>query len=330
MAVRVRMAASAMDGRRRWVHWRSALLVGAAWLIVAFPAASVPLSVFVSVLPLQTFVERVGGERVRVHTMVLPGQSPATYDPSPKQIAALADADLYVRVGVPFESAWMARIHAANPGMPVVDLRDGLPLRPLEAHEHDHPAGAGPKAGGASDAHAGGEAMDPHLWTSPRLVRRMAVAIRDALTRLDPDGAAIYAANQAAFDEELVELDADLAARLSHLDSRSFLVYHPAWGYFADAYGLTQVPIEREGKEPSARRLTALIEQAQAAGTRVIFVQPQFNRRAAEQVAHAIGGRVEPVDPLAADYAPNLRRVAALIAEANRHPADRPAAVKDQ
>jgi len=172
--------------------------------------------------------------------------------------------------------------------------------------------------------------MDPHLWTSPRLVRRMAVAIRDALSRLDPDGAAIYAANQAAFDEELVGLDADLTASLSHLDSRSFLVYHPAWGYFADAYGLTQIPIEREGKEPGGRRLIALIQQAQAVGARVIFVQPQFNRRAADQVAHAIGGRVETADPLAANYAPSLRRVAALIVEANGHPAERPAAVKDQ
>jgi zinc transport system substrate-binding protein len=145
----------------------------------------------------------------------------------------------------------------------------------------------------------------------------MAVAIRDALTRLDPDGAAVYAANQAAFDAELAALDRELAALLAPLGRRSFLVYHPAWGYFADAYGLEQVPIEHEGKAPGARRLASLIEQARAADTRVIFVQPQFDKRAAERVATAIGGRVETVNPLAEDYADNLRRVARLIADAN-------------
>jgi len=286
----------------------------------ATPVTPAPaLSVVVSVLPLATFVEAVGGERVVVHTMVLPGQSPATYDPSPKQIAALADADLYLRVGVPFEAAWMKRIRAANSNMPVLDLRDGLPLRPQEDHVHDPHEHEHGKGSDQPDAHAGQEApegMDAHVWTSPRLVQRMAVAIRDALTELDPDGADLYAANQAAFKTELAALDAELSAALSGLESRNFLVYHPAWGYFADAYGLTQIPIEREGKAPTARRLTALIQQARAAGTRVIFVQPQFDRRAAARVAHEIGGRVEAVDPLAPDYAANLRYVAGLIAAA--------------
>jgi len=282
------------------------------------------VSVVVSVLPLATFANAVGGDRVAVRTMVLPGQSPATYDPSPKQIAALADADLYMRVGVPFEAAWMKRIQAANPDMPVLDLRDGLPLRPQERHVHgpdederghgNGPAPPDPHA--LHDLYAESDGMDPHVWTSPRLVRLMAIAIRDALTRLDPDGAAVYAANQAAFDAELAALDGELSATLSGLEHRGFLVYHPAWGYFADAYGLTQIPIQREGKEPTARRLAALIEQARAEGTRVIFVQPQFDRRAAARVAHEIGGRVEAVDPLAPDYAENLRRVAGLFVAA--------------
>jgi zinc transport system substrate-binding protein len=293
------------------------------------------VSVVVSVLPLATFANAVGGDRVAVRTMVLPGQSPATYDPSPKQIAALADADLYMRVGVPFEAAWMKRIQAANPDMPVLDLRDGLPLRPQERHMHDadedqygqedgheheqqgeHGRGNSPAPPDPHALHAESDGMDPHVWTSPRLVRLMALAIRDALTRLDPDGAAVYAANQAAFDAELAALDGELSATLSGLEHRGFLVYHPAWGYFADAYGLTQIPIQREGKEPTARRLAALIEQARAEGTRVIFVQPQFDRRAAARVAHEIGGRVEAVDPLAPDYAENLRRVAGLFVAA--------------
>ena len=276
-------------------------------LLFVPPVGARPLDVFVSVLPLQTFVERVGGERVQVHTMVQPGHSPATYEPTPRQITALADADLYFRVGVPFETAWMKRITATNPDMPVVDLRDGLPLRPQEAHDHgsEH---------GPEHAHEH-EAMDPHVWTSPRLVRRMAATIRDALTAVDQPGAEVYAANQAAYDAELASLDQALQDRLAGLHQRSFLVYHPAWGYFADAYGLTQVPIEYEGKAPGARRLAQLIDQARAERARVILVQPQFDQRAARQVARAIGGRVEAVDPLATDYAANLLRLATIIAE---------------
>jgi zinc transport system substrate-binding protein len=299
----------------------------------ASPAAAANLSVFVSVLPLQTFVDAVGGDRVETRVMVQPGQSPATYDPSPKQIAALSEADLYVRVGVPFEDAWMPRIRSANPDMAVLDLRDGLTLRPMEAHVHEDGSVHGEASHDDDHGHADAEhehdhdhdhdaadprrSMDAHVWTSPPLVRQMAVAIRDALTRLDPDGAPVYAANQAAFDAELAALDRELSELLAPLERRSFLVYHPAWGYFADAYGLEQVPIEHEGKAPGARRLASLIEQARAADTRVIFVQPQFDQRAAERVATAIGGRGETVNPLAEDYADNLRRVARLIADAN-------------
>jgi zinc transport system substrate-binding protein len=217
---------------------------------------------------------------------------------------------------VPFEAAWMKRIRAANPEMPILDLREAVELRPQQAHDHE----TDPHQGHAH-GHQGDEALDPHIWTSPRNAIRMTAAIRDALSALDPAGASGYAARQRAYAETLAALDAELEATLADLEHRSFLVYHPAWGYFADAYGLEQIPIEAAGKEPGPKRLTALIEQARAAGSRVIFVQPQFDRRAAAQVAKTIGGRVETADPLAAEYADSLRRFARLIAKANA-PAD--------
>ncbi|WP_295883898.1 zinc ABC transporter substrate-binding protein [uncultured Thiohalocapsa sp.] len=293
--------------RRRWRLGLAALL-----LCTLPPLAAAPLDVFVSVLPLATFAERVGGERVQVHTMVQPGHSPATYEPTPRQITALANADLYLRVGVPFEDAWMKRIRATNPDMPVVDLREGLSLRRQEAHRHG--AAGGDDHGAQAHEHG---PLDAHVWTSPRLVRQMAETMRAAFTELDPAGAVTYAEQQAAFDAELAALDAQLQARLHGLANRRFLVYHPAWGYFADAYGLTQIPIEQEGKEPGARRLTALIEQARAEGARVILVQPQFDQRAAAQVARAIDGRVEPVDPLSPEYAATLRRLADILMAAD-------------
>jgi zinc transport system substrate-binding protein len=297
-------------------------------------AGADPLRVFVSVLPQKTFVERVGGPGVEVQVMVQPGASPHTYDPTPRQVAALARADLYVAVGVSFEDAWMGRIRAANPRMQVLDSSQGIDLRAMEAPDHDaepghghadegQPAvarglggqGTGPAEAGEGVGHDH-QVRDPHLWTSPPLVKQMAAGIRDALTQLDPGNGPTYAANYAAFAAELDSLDREIRARLAGVANRRFMVFHPAWGYFADTYGLTQVPIERGGKEPGPRALAALIDQARREQVRVIFVQPQFSRKAAAQVASAIGGRVEVMDPLAPDYLGNLRRVASVLVEA--------------
>lgn len=280
-----------------------------------------PLHVFVTLLPQKAFVERVGGPRVQVQVLVQPGASPHTYDPTPRQVAALAQADLYVAVGVSFEDAWMGRIRATNPGMRVLDSSRGIRPRALEAHDDEPQSGHGHDEAVPADAHGHDrQARDPHIWTSPPLVKQMAAGIRDALTELDPAGGPAYAANYAAFAAELDALDQDIRARLAGLANRRFMVFHPAWGYFADTYGLTQVPIEREGKEPGPRALAALIDQARREQVRVIFVQPQFSRKAAAQVAAAIGGRVEVMDALAPDYLANLRRVAALLAAEGARP----------
>lgn len=269
------------------------------------PLAAEPVRVFVSVLPLQTFVAKVGGAHVDVRLMVRPGFSPHTYDPTPQQIAALGATALFVRTGVPFEDAWMDRIRSANPSMQILDVRQGLSLRRSDGHGHEH-------------GHEHAEEQDPHVWTSPRRVIEMLGPIREALATLDPAHADDFAANQAAFTAELTELDREIQALLDPLTERRFMVFHPAWGYFADSYGLEQVPIEREGKHPGAQSLVHLIEQAKREGVRAVFVQPQFDRRQAEQVARAIGGRVISVDPLAADYVDNLRAVAGELAEALR------------
>lgn len=281
------------------------LLMGA--LLIPAVGGAEPLRVFVSVLPQKTFVEKVGGNQVEVRALVRPGHSPATYDPTPEQISALASARLYVRTGVPFENAWMERILSANPALQVLDAREGIDMRTFAQGEHSH-----------GDSKSGELELDPHIWTSPPLVARMARNIRDALTELDPEHGEEYSRNLDAFSRELAALDSEIRTLLANAKSRWFMVYHPAWGYFADTYGLTQVPIENEGKEPGARRIAVLIDQARREGIRVIFVQPQFNRRSAEQIAHAIGGRVVAIDPLSPDYVDNLREVARQIADAGK------------
>ena len=318
-------------------------------LLLFVPVAGLaePLRVFASVIPIQTFVKEIGGEHVDARVMVRPGFNPHTYDPTPQQISALAGAALYVRTGVPFEEAWMDRIQSANPAMPVLDAREGIALREMEAHDHDdhghddsHAAHEDANHGhdepgheaehhgeiAHSDEHDSHEKhsayegdhveQDPHVWVSPPLVRHMVGQVRDKLAELAPEHAADFARNHDAFVAELDALDAELHKIFDPLPSRKFMVFHPAWGYFADSYGLTQVSIEREGKEPGARGLAALIDQAKREKINVVFVQPQFDRRAAARVAQAIGGVVVAVDPLAANYVDNLRQVGQQFAEA--------------
>ena len=283
------------------------------WLALLWPLASLaaPLEVFVSVLPQATFVARVGGEHVKVSALTRPGQNHETFEPTPQQVADIARADLFIGIGMPFEQAWLPRLRAANPRMRVLDAREGIDLLPLDHHDHEgDPGHAGPVP-------TADEAGDPHLWTSPLLAARMSASIRDTLAELDPAHAEDYGRNQAEFAAELAALDQEIRLQLKDLPSRTFLVFHPAWGYFAQAYGLTQVPIEQGGKEPGARTLVTLIEQARRDQIRVVFIQPQSDPRFAEQIARAIGGQVIAIDPLAPDYVANLRAVARQIAAAS-------------
>jgi zinc transport system substrate-binding protein len=275
------------------------VFVIALWALQAGAAsASAPLPVFVSILPQKYFVERVGGEQLVVSVMVGPGQSPASYEPTPRQMTTLSRARLYFSIGVAFEDTWMKRIQAGNPALRVVPMQRGIALLPL----------TGP----------GGEptGMDPHLWTSPQRVKLMAVTIRDALIETDPTHRVAYESNYSAFIAELDTLDRDIRAILAPAKGKPFLVFHPSWGYFANDYGLRQIPIEAEGKEPGARALVRVIDLGRREGARVIFVQTQFSRRTAETVAAAIGARVVAVDPLAENYPQNLLRVAHEFADA--------------
>jgi zinc transport system substrate-binding protein len=277
--------------------------------------AAEPLPVFVSLLPQKQIVERIGGDAVKVDVLVLPGQSPATYDPTPQQMVALAQAAVYFLIGVPFENTWVPKIRQAHPKLTIVDTRQGIKLQPMGGHDHDHDHGPKPTAGVTSKTSG---TLDPHIWTSPPLVKQQAATVRDALIGLRPAERARFEAGYARYAAELDALDAELRRLLSGKAQRRFMVFHPAWGYLASAYGLKQIPIEIEGKEPSPQALARIIESAKAEGIRVIFVQKQFSRTAAEQIARAIGGEVVTIDPLAEDFVGNTREVAQALARGLR------------
>ena len=281
-------------------------LVLATFLVICrgYAQTGKKLVVFVSIPPQKYFLYQIGGQRLEVQVMVQPGASPATYEPKPRQMAAVSRARIYFAIGVPFEKIWLKKIAAANPDMQVVHTDYGIQKIPMAANsieserqgEKDH-----------QDQHGD---LDPHIWLSPSLVMIQAQTILNALVEIDPDHRAVYETNTKVFLSKLEALDAEFKNMFAGKQGFQFLVFHPSWGYFARSYGLQQVPIEIEGKDPKPAQLKALIEHAQKKHINVIFVQPQFSARSAELVAKAIGGRVIVADPLASDWSGNLREVA--------------------
>lgn len=259
------------------------------------------IGVVVTLQPQAEFVEKIGAELVDVTVMVPPGASPHTYDPTPQQMRELSDAEMYAKVGsgVEFELAWMDKLIAQTEDILVIDCSHGVELIEMAAaHEPDHENGASGDAQGATD---------PHIWMSPRNAGIMVRNICDGLVQVDPNNRDVYEANRDAYLLTLAELDHAIAARLANVTNRVFMVYHPAFGYFANDYDLTMLPVEEEGKEPTAAGLAHLIDQANAHSIKVIFASPQFNPQSANVIAEQIGGSVIFVDSLAKDYVANLR-----------------------
>jgi zinc transport system substrate-binding protein len=257
------------------------------------PEEPAPLHVVATIEPLAWFVERLAGEHASVEVVIPPGADPHTFEPAPRQLQALAGAQLVVQVGhgaLPFEENVVEQVRRLSPAALFVALAD-----------------PGQRT-----------AEDPHLWVDPEAVRPLAAAIAHSLVELDPAAAASYRARLASLEEELDALDAELRSILAAARGRAFVVHHPTWGAFAQRYGLVQLALEHEGKEPGPRRLAALIEEARARGVEVVLVQRGFSDKAARTAARQIGAVVVEVDPLARDWPESLRQAARAVAGANQ------------
>ena len=303
------------------------------FILLAGSAFAAP-SAFVTVTPQKFFVDKVSGGKVPVSIMVEPGANPHAYEPRPRQMAELAKASVYFTIGDSFDQTWLDRIMGASPGITVVHTAEGIEKIPMaDDHEEgeDHAGEKHKEDGHKDDDHGHAEkghaeegnghvhgTLDPHVWLDPALVKIQVGHIRDGLSKVDPAGAQEYSANAAAFMQELDRLDTEIRATLSVLpnDRRTFLVFHPSWGYFAKAYGLTQASIEVEGKEPSPRDMARIIAMGKKAGAKVIFVQPQFSEKSANIIAKQIGAKVVRLDPLAADWSANLRSATRALVDA--------------
>jgi zinc transport system substrate-binding protein len=264
------------------------------------PTLCAAQSVFVSIPPQAFLVDRLAGDLVQIEVLLPPAASPATYEPTPKQMAALGRSQLYLQIGAPFEKAVLEKVADLMPDLPIVDCREGVRLESIESGDHHH----------------GGGPLDPHIWLDPHRMKVIAGTTAKALKKLLPAQEPGIEKRLAGLTRDIDESDRCIKEILAPYAGRTFLVFHPAYGYFARRYNLVQKPVEVEGKSPSARRLVAIVGELQSQEIRALFVQPQFSRSSAERIAEALDCDLVVLDPLAQDYLENLEYMATAIAEA--------------
>ncbi len=277
-------------------------------LTLVFPmniAAGSSIKIHVSILPQKYFVEKIGRDKVQVDVLVKPGKSPATYAPTPDQVKRLGMSAIYFKIGVPFENGILYKIKSMYETK-IIDTNTDVDLRDITKHNHNH-----------NNIHGHRENLtgkDPHTWMNPLIVKIQAKRIFQTLSTFDPENRDDYKKNYLGFIKELDILDKRLHTILKKLKGENIFVFHPFLGYFTDAYNLKQIAIETMGKTPKGKELSRIIKLAKKQKIKKIFVQPQFDKNAANKIASAINGKVVSIDPLAYDYLANMENIAQTIA----------------
>ncbi len=275
------------------------LIIGLNTLVYA------KLNVVVSVLPQKTFVEIIGAEKIDVNLMVKPGNSPHSYEPKPSQMKYISNANIYFTIGVEFEKAWLPRFANQNQNMKIVNLSDGILKTTMVKHEHSH----------EHEHNNETQSKDPHIWTSPQNVKIIALNIYKTLVKEDSKNQNYYKSNYDKFINIINNTDKKIKNILKDVPKNSkFMVFHPAWGYFAQQYNLIQLPIEVEGKEPKPKAITKLIKEAKQQKVKAVFTAPEFSQEIAHQIANELGVLVIQVSPLNPKWSQNLQNLAKAIA----------------
>ena len=262
----------------------------------------------VSIEPQRYFAEKILGDRYQISCLVPEGQSPESYQPSPKQMIEVGRSVAYFQIGqIGFEQAWMASIKANNPAMKFYDLSRGFMLieAPREEDEGKSPSHHG-------HHHHGG--MDPHIWSSISGAKAISANILDAARELDPENKSYYEANYQSLMREIEQTGDTIRQLLSGLEGSAFIIYHPALTYFAQENGLLQLCIEMDGKEPSSAQLEALVETAKRYQAKTIFVQREFDQKNAEIIAQETGCDLRTINPLAYQWDQELIHIAKVLA----------------
>ncbi len=276
------------------------------------------LTVFAGIPPTAFLVEQIGGPHVKVEVLVQSGQDPHTFEPSMQQTLAFGRAAVFFKIDMPFETVLLEKARKSNPRLLVVDTTRGMKKLTMdglccdETHDHSH-----------HDAHDHGHnehaaegQPDPHVWLSPPLLKIMAENVAAGLCQADPAHRREYEQNLAALAARIDALHNRVERMLAPHRGQAFYVFHPGFGYFADAYGLKQKAVEAGGRLPTPRQLHALVEQAKADGATVVFVQPQYSPQGVQIVADAIGAKVATLDGLNKNVPADIEEIADKIAAA--------------
>jgi len=271
------------------------------------------INVIVSILPQQTFLKAIGGDKVHITLMVQPGNSPHTYEPKPSQMKSVSNADLYLAIDVEFEDVWLPKFQNLNTKMQVIDIAEGVPK--ISMHTScTHGVNSHEKKLHDTHAHQH-EGNDPHIWTAPHNVKIIAQNIYEALIKVDAKNKAYYLDNLKIFLQDIERTHIEIEKILFSLKgSRTFMVFHPSWGYFAKAYDLKQVAVEVEGKSPTPKVLIRIMKEAREEKIHAIFTQPEFSDASAKIIAKELHIPVLKVSPLAPNWSENLLNIAKAIA----------------
>jgi zinc transport system substrate-binding protein len=270
------------------------------------------MQVLVSIAPYKYFVDRISGNTVDAMVVIPPGTSPHAYDPTPRQLVEIDKTDIFFTNGLlTFEQALLERMKDNHSTIQIIDLSKGIKIIEGEGthvcdHEHDH----------IHHSHNHNNfGADPHTWVSVENARIIAHQIFHTLTETYPSKAEVFKTNYELFNQEIDELDNKIAQLLSQIPGRSFMIFHPALGYFARDYNLNQLSIEFDGKEPSPQQLMHSIALARKENIKAILIQKEFDKENANIIAKEIGGKVIQIDPLSGNWAEEMNNIAKAINE---------------
>jgi zinc transport system substrate-binding protein len=270
-------------------------------LIAANVFAADKLKVITSIRPLYNITKAIAGDAARVTVMVPPGMSPHMFSPKPSQLADMAKADIFIRVGAGLEY-WSDKIIQAsgNKKLKIITITDGMKLD-----------------GGDADSPSG----NPHVWLDPVIARSFSVEICNALVSADPANAVSYKKNLSVFSKALEALDKETAANVKKFRIKELVSFHPSWYYFLKRYGLKEVAsIEAvPGREPSAKEIKGIIELVKKYKIKAVFAETTLPRKAADVIASEAGVKVLILNPEGGegdDYVSFIRKNIVIMEEA--------------
>ena len=253
--------------------------------LIADPAYAEKIKVIASITPLADLSRQVGGDKVEVKLLLPPGASPHTYEPTPKALKDVSDARVFIKIGLGLEF-WAEKIirSSGHKNLIIVVSSSDLPLITYHEKGHSH----------------GSLGADPHIWLDPVIAKGIVTKIETAFAEADPQNAEYYRQNASIYREKLSRLDKEITNKVKTLRVKEYVTFHPAWNYFSRRYGLTVAGVieESPGKEPGPRHIEKIIREIKRIGSKVVFVEPQFNPKIAEVIAKECGARVVYLDPI--------------------------------